>query len=219
MPAPCLEVERVTVRRGTTVVVDAASLRLGEGAIVTIEGASGSGKSTLLRAIATLLPTASGTLSFRGLDVATLSLPDYRRQVAYVPQLPPMFDGTVAENVAAGPRFRGATLAADVVAKLLTRVSLDAGLATRAASSLSGGEKLRVALARALANEPVALLLDEPTSALDPASAHHIVDLVVELARAGTAVLAVTHSAEHAARLGGLHYRMTAGVLGVVAPP
>jgi putative ABC transport system ATP-binding protein len=207
----------VTVLRDGARVVDRASVNVAPASVLTIQGASGSGKSTFLRAVATLIPTSEGTVLFEGRGVHDVGFSEYRRRVAYVPQLPAMFEGSVGENVCAGPRFRGITLSDTEVARLLERVGLDRGLGARAASELSGGERLRVALARALANEPRVLLLDEPTASLDPAAARVILDLVLALAKSGTAILAVTHSAEHAAQLSGTRYRMVAGVLGAEA--
>jgi ABC-type lipoprotein export system ATPase subunit len=129
-----------------------------------------------------------------------------------------MFEGSVAENLRAGPRFRGVALADAEGVRLLERVGLAAELAGREAAELSGGERLRVALARALANDPRVLLLDEPTASLDPDAASVILDLVLALAKSGTAILAVTHSTEHAARLGGTRYRMVSGVLSAEEP-
>jgi putative ABC transport system ATP-binding protein len=203
----------ITVDREGRRIVDAASVTLDAACVISIAGPSGCGKSTLLRAIATLIPVSSGELLFEGRDVRDVSLMEYRRRVAYVPQAPRMFAGTVADNVRAGPGFRGEALADAQVAALLGRVGLDAGLSGRAASDLSGGERLRVALARALANEPRVLLLDEPTSALDPEAARVVLDQLVTLAARGTALLAVTHVEAHAARLGGKAYRMRSGVL------
>lgn len=204
----------ITVLRDGKRVVDGATITLESATMLTIQGGSGSGKSTLLRAMATLIPITSGEVLFEGRDVHAVGISEYRRRVAYVPQLPRMFDGSVADNVRTGPRFHGAALSdADVVA-LLKRVGLAPELAERVATELSGGERLRVALARALANDPRVLLVDEPTSALDPAAATVILDLLVELGRSGTAVITVTHSEEHAARLGGERRHMTAGVLG-----
>jgi putative ABC transport system ATP-binding protein len=203
----------VTVLRDGVRIVDRASVSVAPASVLTIQGASGSGKSTLLRAIATLIPMSEGTLSFEGREVHAVGITEYRRRVAYVPQLPAMFEGSVAENVRTGPRFRGVTLSDGEVTALLSRVGLGAEIAERAASELSGGERLRVALARALANDPRVLLLDEPTASLDPDAASVILELVLELAKSGTAILAVTHSAEHAARLGGRRYRMTTGHL------
>ncbi len=203
----------ITVLRAGKRIVDSADVTLPAATMLTIQGGSGSGKSTLLRAMATLIPIASGELLFEGQEVAAIAIGEYRRRVAYVPQLPRMFDGTVADNLRTGPSFRGATLTDAAVGALVERVGLAATFASRVAAELSGGERLRVALARALANEPRVLLVDEPTSALDPASADVIIDLLRELGSSGTAVLTVTHSEEHAARLGGERRHMTSGVL------
>ena len=204
----------ITVLRDGKRVVNGATVTLEAATMLTIQGGSGSGKSTLLRAMATLIPITSGQILFEGREVHAVGISEYRRRVAYVPQLPRMFEGTVADNIRSGPRFRGATLPDAQVIALVKRVGLGAERAERVASELSGGELLRVALARALANEPRVLLVDEPTSALDPAAANVILDLLLELGRTGTAVLTVTHSEEHAARLGGARRDMNAGVLG-----
>jgi ABC-type iron transport system FetAB ATPase subunit len=209
----------VTVLRDGVRIVDRASVSVAPASVLTIQGASGSGKSTLLRAIATLIPMSEGTVLFEGREVHAVGITEYRRRVAYVPQLPAMFEGSVAENLRAGPRFRGVAVEDAEVARLLERVGLGAELAAREASELSGGERLRVALARALANEPRVLLLDEPTASLDPDAASVILDLVLDLAKSGTAILAVTHSAEHAARLDGTRYRMASGTLSEAEAP
>lgn len=208
-----LAAKEITVERDQRRVVDAASVELDAASVITISGPSGCGKSTLLRAIATLIPISSGTILFEDRTVRDIGVTEYRRRVAYVPQAPWMFEGTVADNVRTGPRFRGVELSDDQVVALVERVGLRAGIATRAASDVSGGERLRVALARALANEPRVLLLDEPTASLDPEAARVVLDLLVKLAAAGTALLVVTHVEAHAAHLGGSAYRMNAGVL------
>ncbi len=213
MERALLEAQAIVVERDGRRVVDAASIALETASVVTIAGPSGCGKSTLLRAIASLIPIASGTVLFEGRTVPEIGVTEYRRRVAYVPQSPRMFEGTVADNIRTGPRFRGVELGDDEVDALVARVGLAADIAERAASAVSGGERLRVALARALANGPRVLLLDEPTASLDPEAARVVLDLLVSLARAGTALLAVTHIEAHAVHLGGKTYRMRAGVL------
>lgn len=207
----------LTVERDGRRVVDRATIALAEAGVVTIAGPSGCGKSTLLRALATLIPLSAGTLRFEGRSVEDIGVLEYRRRVAYVPQSPQMFEGTVADNVRAGPSFAGRELGEEEVSALVARVGLPVELASRSAADVSGGERLRVALARALANEPRVLLLDEPTSALDARAAGVVLDLLLSLAAAGTALVLVTHVPEHAAHLGGAAYRMAAGALSAEA--
>ena len=205
-----IEAHEISITLAGKRVLDGASMAVEGGEIATLQGASGSGKSTLLRIVATLIEPDVGTLRADGVDVRTLSPRAYRRRVAFVPQQPPMFEGSVADNVRTGPALRSETMTDDAVDRVLARVGLD-GFAKRAARELSGGEKQRAALARALANEPEALLLDEPTSALDPSAAKRVIDLVRSLATGGLAIAIVTHVEEHAAALDGTRYVLEEG--------
>jgi len=109
-----------------------------------------------------------------------------------------LFPGTIAENIAFGPRQHGATITTAQVEALLAEVGLD-GYASRDALTLSGGEAQRVAITRALANEPEVLLLDEPTSALDESSRGSVERLLERLIRERhLTCLWVTHSPEQA---------------------
>jgi len=198
---PChLDARSLVVSFDGRAVVDHVDFSVHAGEIAVIEGPSGGGKSTLLRALASLQELSAGELAIDGAS-ARVDPPAFRVRVAYVPQLPAMFAGTVSDNVAAGPRLRGIALTPPQIGALLTEVGLDPQLAARPARELSGGEKQRTAVARALANEPSVLLFDEPTSALDPASADTIIALIRALAARGKAVVVVTHAREHAERL------------------
>lgn len=180
---------------------------------MVIGGPSGSGKSTLLKVLATLLEADRGRLALDEQDASAMSPSAWRRRVAYVPQSPPMFDGFVRDNLAAGPSLSGGALTEAQLGALLSRVGLDPALGARAARSLSGGERMRVAIARALANEPAVLLLDEPTAALDEESAATLLSLVRSLALDGMSAVVVTHSRSHAAALGGTRLRLSDGAL------
>ena len=211
--APCLEARGLVVEQGGRRVLDGVSFALCAGEIAAIDGPSGSGKTTLLRALATLAETRSGVLLLDGVDAASMSPRAFRTRVAYVAQQPAMLEGTVEDNVAAGPRLRGAAPSGVEVDALLARAGLDATFAPRVARDLSGGERQRVAIARALANAPRVLLFDEPTSALDPEAAAHVVALIRACAEGGVAVAVVTHVEAHAAALGGTRYVCERGVL------
>ena len=128
-----------------------------------------------------------------------------------------MFDGTVRDNLAAGPALHGDSLDDARARDLIAAVGLDDSLQLREARTLSGGEKQRVALARALANDPQVLLLDEPTAALDPEAGELIVALLRDLRTRGLSVVMVTHVDAHARALGGTLYRCERGRLAVDA--
>jgi putative ABC transport system ATP-binding protein len=206
-----LEARDLVVTRDGHRILDGASLLIRPGEIAVVEGPSGSGKSTLLKAMAALVEFDGGTIRLGGVDVLEMPPRQYRTRVAYVAQTPPMLDGTVARNIAAGPALRGVELDATAREALIVRVGLTIDFLARDTKQLSGGERQRVALARALANKPDVLLLDEPTSALDPEMADRICALVRTLATDGLAVAVVTHSSEQAAALNGRRFECVAG--------
>ena len=172
-------------------------------------GPSGSGKSTTLRLLNRLIDPDSGVVRYEGGDVRERDVLALRRKVCLVPQLPALLEGSVADNVAYGPRLSGHSFDARTPLEL---AGLDASFATRPASQLSVGEQQRVMLARALALEPRVLLLDEPTAALDP-HATAAVERTLEDLRAQTkvSIVLVTHSAEQARRLADWVVRIDGG--------
>ncbi len=186
--------------------VRGVSLEIAPGELVALVGPSGCGKSTLLNLVGALDRPTRGEVVAAGVTLGALDdhgLTRYRRRTAgivfqFFNLLPSL---TVAENVALPMQIDGRP-AADVrarVAALLDRV----GLAHRAAhrpAQLSGGEQQRVAVARAMANEPAILLGDEPTGNLDTRASRDLTRLFASLAREGKrTVLLATHSPEVAA--------------------
>ncbi|MFP4624689.1 MAG: cell division ATP-binding protein FtsE, partial [Gemmatimonadota bacterium] len=177
------------------------SFRIRKGEFAFLTGHSGSGKTTALRMIhASDLPTA-GEVRVNGYETKSLSSKDkalLRRKIGYVFQdfrlLP---DRSAAENVAFALEVTGAkkSLVRTKVGRLLAQVGL-AAKARSVPSELSGGEQQRVAVARALANDPVVLLADEPTGNLDERATRGIYDLFRTINAAGTAVLLATHDAD-----------------------
>jgi putative ABC transport system ATP-binding protein len=198
MTASLFELDRVSLRRGGEPVLEELTAELPEG-VSAIVGPSGSGKSTLLRLLDRLSDPDAGMVRFRGTDTRELDPLQLRREVALVPQLPALLDGTVAANI----RF-----AADLagrepdVERLLGLAGLDASFADRDVDRLSVGEQQRAMIARALAPEPEVLLLDEPTSALDVAARDSIERTVADLGhRLGASIVIVTHDPGQARRL------------------
>ncbi|HEU5286522.1 MAG TPA: ABC transporter ATP-binding protein [Sphingomicrobium sp.] len=203
--AAALTATGLSVRLARKVIVEDASLSLRAGEFTVLLGPNGAGKTTLLRALAGVLP-ADGHIEIGGRPLQTLSLRERARRIAYLPQGHvthwPM---DVASVVALGRHPHADAFApptADdraAVDAALTATGLEP-LAARSVTSLSGGERARVALARALATRASILLADEPTMSLDPRHQLVVMELLVQVARRGTAVLAVLHDLALAAR-------------------
>jgi cobalamin transport system ATP-binding protein len=182
-PRTMVAVESLSVTLDRATVLAGVSCAVSEGGWLSLIGPNGAGKSTLIRAAAGLVPY-QGTVLLGGADAATLRARERARLVAYVPQepvLPP--DMTVAQYVLLGrtPHLgylstpgRHDRARADAA---LERLDV-ARFAARRLARLSGGERQRVVLARALASDPVVLLLDEPTSMLDVGHQQQVLELV-----------------------------------------
>jgi len=200
------------------VLISDISLRVRRGEVLAVVGPSGAGKSSFLRLLNRLDEPTGGTVRLEGQDYRELAPRELRRRVGMVMQMPYLFRGTVAANIAFGPRQRGESLDSEQIDALLERVSLP-GYQERDVSSLSGGEGQRVSVARALANAPEALLLDEPTSALDDVSARGIEELVLSIIRERqmTCVI-VTHNTAQAHRIADRAMILQAGKLVAIGP-
>jgi putative ABC transport system ATP-binding protein len=200
------------------VLVSDISVQVQPGEVLAVVGPSGAGKSSFLRLLNRLDEPTGGTVCLNGRDYRELAPQELRRRVGMVMQVAYLFPGTVAANVAFGPRQRSARLLPEQIAALLERVGLP-GYQERDVINLSGGEAQRVSLARALANAPEALLLDEPTSALDDVSARGIEDLVLSIIRERrmTCVI-VTHNTVQAHRVADRTMMLEAGKLVTIGP-
>jgi putative ABC transport system ATP-binding protein len=198
---------------GGKLLVDDINIQLEAGEVLAVVGPSGAGKSSFLRLLNRLDEPTSGTVFLDGKDYKAIPPRELRRRVGMVMQMAYLFSGTVAANIAFGPRQRSETLNAEQIAALLERVGLP-GYQHRDVSNLSGGEAQRVSVARTLANAPEAILLDEPTSALDEASARGVEDLVLSIVRERhMACVIVTHNMDQAGRIADRTMIMQAGKL------
>ena len=208
MTAIALEARALSAVYGKTRALDGLSARVPGGAIVALLGENGSGKSTLLKVIARILPLAGGDLLLEGRPLSQIPRRETARRIAYVPQsaelvfpirsLDLVLQGRAPHNpgfVTDSPLDRALALEA------MRSCDVEA-LASRDASTLSGGERRRVFLARALAQQAEIWLLDEPTSGLDP---RHRLEFLETLSRVHrerlTTVLFVTHEIDLAAAL------------------
>ncbi|EIF31515.1 ABC-type polar amino acid transport system, ATPase component [Burkholderia sp. Ch1-1] len=211
-----LDMRAVTKQFGDFTALDAVDFSLSKGEVVAMIGPSGSGKSTLLRCINMLELIDAGSITFKGEVLGTemrgtrcvrlpkKTLDQQRRYFGMVFQGFHLFPHYSAlDNVLAGPCIVGRKRKRDVMERgkyLLSRV----GLADRMhhyPAELSGGQKQRVAIARALAMEPEVMLFDEPTSALDPELVNEVLNVIRELALAGTTMVVVTHEMEFARKV------------------
>jgi lipoprotein-releasing system ATP-binding protein len=197
---PLLEAKQIRKNFDDLAILDGIDLSVNAGESLAIVGASGEGKSTLLHILGTLEPPTSGTVLVDG-EVATSSNAAFlrSRKIGFVFQHFHLLEEyTVLENVLMPARIAGDPLDVDRARALLTAVGLESR-AHAAAKQLSGGEKQRAALARALCNDPPLILADEPSGNLDHKNAAMIHDLLLSLTKSKTLVV-VTHNLNFAKR-------------------
>lgn len=192
---------------GPKVILNGVSLSVHEGETLAVIGYSGVGKSVLLKSIVRLLEPDAGDVHVDGQDVSKLErdeLYDLRRRVGYVFQFAALFDSmTVFDNVAMGLRRVGMPEAelVDRVAESLRLVEMS-GFDSRLPAELSGGQRKRVGLARAIATRPKYVLYDEPTTGLDPVTTSVIDGLILKMARElNVTSVVVTHDMKSAYRV------------------
>lgn len=197
--APLIEFDRVRKDFGPVrPILQDLSLTVERGQFAVLTGASGAGKSTVLRLIAGLLKPDSGRVAVAGEEPARLrgaALSALRRAIGMVPQdVHLLADRTVLENVmlpvlAAGHARRAA---AERARAALQRVGLSQ--VDTLPETLSGGDRQRTALARAIVNRPALLLVDEPTAYLDASAAVELLGLLAEFARSGVTIVMASHA-------------------------
>lgn len=196
-PHAALVGKDLTVRYGERAVLRSVTIKADPNEIVGILGPSGAGKSTLFGVLAGHAQDHEGTVFLNAQDVTkTPTHERIRSGLGYVPQLPSvLFDLTARENLTTFLQLSGRDIAkADV---LLEQVALTKSASVKA-GSLSGGERRRLELARALVTEPAVLLCDEPFAGIDPAAAKALGALLKNFAAAGGTVLLADHHVNEA---------------------
>lgn len=195
-----LRLESATARLGGRSVLDAVTLAVAPGELVALVGPNGAGKSSVIRALVGLLPLTAGRAVLGGSDLAALSPRERAARTAYLPQERRIAWNLPAIEVAAlGAPFLAAGEALARAGRALVDVEAD-HLADRGVAEMSGGERARVLLARALTTEAAALLVDEPIAGLDPEAQLMVLELLRKRVDGGQAVLASLHDLPLAAR-------------------
>jgi branched-chain amino acid transport system ATP-binding protein len=213
---PLLAVDRLRAGYGKIDVLHEISLSLRAGTLCAIVGANGAGKTTLLLTISGIVPKRGGSVRFNGADVTKLPphalvhrgllhVPEGRRMLAQM---------TVEENLQLAAAVRGAAGFA-AIDGLFERFPMLRARRTLASGSLSGGEQQMLAIARALAAGPTALLLDEPSMGLAPKLVDEIFSIIAEERARGMSILLVEQNARRALAIADTAYVMERGRIGL----
>ncbi len=199
-------------------------LEVNKGEVIVIFGPSGSGKSTFIRTINRLEEHQQGTIIVDGIELSNnvRNITAIRKEVGMVFQQFNLFPHlTVLDNVSLGPiqvRKWKKQKAEEIAMDLLEQMGIPEQ-AEKYPGQLSGGQQQRVAIARALAMQPKIMLFDEPTSALDPEMIKEVLDVMVDLAKSGMTILAVTHEMGFARAVANRMIFMDEGVIVESGPP
>ncbi len=201
-----LEATQIHLSRGPRPVLTGVDFAVAAGQCVGLIGPNGAGKSTLLSVLAGLLEPSGGQVSLDGTPLAAVPRADRARRIGYLEQgaachWPLRVDRVVTLGRLPHASPWGGESPADraAIARAMDQCEVS-HLAARTVTHLSGGERARVMLARALAGEPALLLADEPAAGLDPHHQLHVMELLAGLAAAGTGVVVVLHDLALAAR-------------------
>jgi lipopolysaccharide export system ATP-binding protein len=207
----------VRVVRGAKAILRGVDLEVRAGEVLGVLGPSGAGKSTLFRALVGETPPDAGSVVLHGVDVTTWPLWQRARAgMGYVPQGPSvLWDLTVRENLDAFRKIAG--LPREDARPAAARVGLEDRLGVRA-GELSGGERRRLELARAVTRKPKVLVCDEPFAGVDPAGAARLGDLLRDLADQGASVLLADHHVTEALRVCTRALLLLDGAVAVSAP-
>ena len=215
-----LEVRALKVAYGVITAVKGIDLDVREGELVALIGANGAGKSSTLRALAAVVPSAAGTIRYRGESIA--GVPAHRligRGLALVPEGRGVFGKlSVQENLAMGAYHRSD---AEVPRDLDRVFSLMPRLAERReqlGGTLSGGEQQMLAIGRAIMARPKLLLLDEPSMGLAPMMVQRVFEIVQSIAREGVTILLVEQNAKLALQLSSRAYVLESGLITLSGP-
>lgn len=185
-------------------VIRGISHRFEKGSFSAILGPNGSGKTTLIRLINHILKPQKGEINIAGEDIKELSIRDIARKIAYVPQFQnTVFPATVFDTILLGrnPYIRWKPVTDDklITSEIIEKLHLK-DVALKNINHLSGGQRQKVFIARALAQQPSIILLDEPTANLDIRHQYEVLELLVNLSRTGITIVMAIHDLNQALR-------------------
>ena len=199
MAEPIISVEHLGKSFGTNEVLTDISFDVSQGEVISIIGVSGTGKSTLLRCINLLEQPSNGTIRYHGEDILSphFDLAHYRAKVGMVFQQFNLFNNLTVMDNCVVPQIKVLKRSREEAEKNARNYLEKVGMLqyrNAKPSQISGGQKQRAAIARALSMDPEAILFDEPTSALDPELIGEVLDVMKNLAaNSGITMLVVTH--------------------------
>jgi len=181
---------------GRNLALNVANIKISSGQITAIIGPNAAGKSTLLKILALLLKPDSGEIIFNGKNISAFTPARklaLRRQMVYLPQHPVIFSGSVRDNLAYGLKIRHSQNIREKVEQALRNFSLPM-ISERNARQISGGEKHRLMLARALVLETEVVFFDEPTTNLDPLGIKITEEIIENLRQQQRTIVLTTHN-------------------------
>lgn len=198
--------------------INDVSLSFRSGEVTHLFGPSGAGKSTVIDLVSRLIEPSSGTIEVNGIDVRSFDTTKYRARISFVPQNPRLINVPIRAYLSYGYE----ELSEDEISKVLDEVglaeefarndwSLDSSVGD-GGQNMSGGQRQRLEIARALARDPQVLVFDEPTSALDQESERRVIQCIMECAERGCMVILVSHNPD-LRQLANVVYRFDAGTV------
>lgn len=198
-----LEVKNLGMKLGDRQLFDDLSFSVSAGEMLCITGASGCGKTSLLKAVMGFFPTNRGFISIDGEQVTAETAPAFRRMMAYLPQDLSFPCSTVEEMVKLPFSLRATAetvFSKDNMIEEWQKLNLEEDLFYKKVSEISGGQRQRMMIATTCMLNKKIILVDEPTSALDEDSSLKVADYLLETAKNGAAIVAVSHNSLFASR-------------------